>query len=88
MDDARGCGVARTCGQSSGGKRRSDSQLRNALHGYAADAGKERVTAHMRSDVLLAWRACCTGLSGDFAQPYAENVARRSFGCYHCHLAK
>lgn len=66
----------------------SDSQLRNALHGYAADAGKERVTAHMRSDVLPGMARLLHRPVYDFAQPYAENVARRSFGCYHCHLAK
>ncbi len=65
-----------------------DAQMRNALHGYAADAGKERITAHMRSVVLPGMAALLRRPTYDFAAPYAENAARGSFGCYHCHLAQ
>lgn len=66
----------------------ADAQLRNALHGYAADADKQRVTAHMRQEVLPGMARLLHRPVYDFAQPYADNVARGSFGCYHCHLAQ
>jgi hypothetical protein len=65
----------------------SDSQLRNALHGYVADADKQRVAAHMRSDVLPGMAALLRRPVYDFTQPYAYNAARGAFGCYHCHMA-
>ncbi len=65
----------------------SDSQTRNALHGYAADADKQRVTAHMRSDVLPGMAALLHRPAYDFTQPYEYNVERAAFGCYHCHRA-
>lgn len=66
----------------------SDAQARNALHGYAADADKQGVTAHMRSDVLPGMAALLRRPVYDFSQPYAYNVERGAFGCYHCHSAK
>ena len=66
----------------------SDSQLRNALHGYVADADKQRVAAHMRSDVLPGMATLLRRPVYDFTQPYAYNAERGAFGCYHCHMAK
>ncbi len=66
----------------------ADAQLRNAIHGYAADPDKQRVTAHMRQEVLPGMATLLHRPVYDFAQPYADNLARGSFGCYHCHLAK
>ncbi|MEQ1897678.1 MAG: hypothetical protein ABL971_09880 [Vicinamibacterales bacterium] len=64
-----------------------DSRLRNALHGYLADAGNQRVTGHMRGVVLPGMAALLHRPAYNFAQPYDYNVEHSALGCYHCHLA-
>lgn len=64
-----------------------DSRVRNALHGYLADAGNQKVTGHMRGVVLPGMAALLHRPTYDFAQPYDYNVQRSALGCYHCHLA-
>jgi hypothetical protein len=66
----------------------SDSQLRNALHGYLAEGDKQRIAAHMRSDVLPGMARLLRRPAYDFAQSYEYNVERATFGCYHCHMVK
>jgi hypothetical protein len=66
----------------------ADPQLRNALHGYAADPGKQRVAAYMRTDVLPGMAKLLHRPVYDFSQSYAYNNERGAFGCYHCHMAR
>jgi hypothetical protein len=66
----------------------SDSQLRNALHGYSAEEDKQRVATHMRGDVLPGMAKLLKRPAYDFTQSYEYNVQRGSFGCYHCHMVK
>ncbi|MGE3956054.1 MAG: hypothetical protein AB7H96_04990 [Vicinamibacterales bacterium] len=65
----------------------ADSQVRNALHGYASDPGKQAVTAHMRTTVLPGMARLLQRPAYDYTQTYAYNAERRAFGCYHCHTA-
>ena len=64
-----------------------DSRVRNALHGYLADAGNQRVAGHMRGVVLPGMAALLHRPAYNFAQPYDYNVQHSTLGCYHCHLA-
>ena len=64
-----------------------DSGVRNAIHGYLANAGNQRVTGHMRGVVLPGMAALLHRPAYNFAQPYDYNVERSALGCYHCHLA-
>jgi hypothetical protein len=66
----------------------ADPQLRNALHGYAADPEKQRIAARMRTEVLPGMARLLHRPVYDFSQPLAYNVERNAFGCYHCHKAK
>jgi len=66
----------------------SDSQVRNALHGYLAQDHKQRIAAHMRGVVLPGMAALLRRPVYDFAQPYEYNQERAAFGCYHCHMVK
>lgn len=65
----------------------ADSRVRNAIHGYLADADNQRITGHMRGVVLPGMAALLHRPVYDFAQPYDYNVERSALGCYHCHLA-
>jgi hypothetical protein len=64
----------------------SDSQVRNALHGYLAEGDNSAVAAHMRGIVVPGMAALLRRPAYDFAQTYEFNRARAAFGCYHCHL--
>jgi hypothetical protein len=64
----------------------SDSQVRNALHGYLAEGDNSAVAARMRGVVTPGMAALLRRPAYDFAQTYEYNRARAAFGCYHCHL--
>ena len=66
----------------------SDSQVRNALHGYLAEGDNQRRAAHMRGVVLPGMAALLRRPMYDFAQSYEDNRERSAFGCYHCHIVK
>jgi len=63
-----------------------DSQVRNALHGYAAEAENQPIAAHMRGVVLPGMAALLRRPSYDFGRSYEHNQERGAFGCYHCHM--
>lgn len=64
----------------------SDSQMRNALHGYVAQERNMAIAAHMRGVVVPGMAALLRRPAYDFAQTYEYNRARDAFGCYHCHV--
>jgi len=64
----------------------SDSDMRNALHGYLAEEDNLTVAAHMRGVVTPGMAALLRRPVYDFAQTYEYNRRRAAFGCYHCHL--
>jgi hypothetical protein len=64
----------------------SDSDMRNALHGYLAEGDNLAVAAHMRGVVMPGMAALLRRPVYDFAQTYEFNRSRAAFGCYHCHL--
>lgn len=66
----------------------SDSQMRNALHGYEAEGDKQRIATHMRGDVLPGMAKLLRRPAYDFTQSYEYNVERGTFGCYHCHMVQ
>jgi hypothetical protein len=65
----------------------SDSQVRNALHGYLAEGDNLPIAAHMRGVVTPGMAALLRRPVYDFARGYEYNRTRAAFGCYHCHLA-
>jgi hypothetical protein len=65
----------------------SDSQVRNALHGYLAEGDNLAIAAHMRGVVTPGMAALLRRPVYDFAQTYEYNRSRAAFGCYHCHMA-
>jgi hypothetical protein len=64
----------------------SDSQMRNALHGYLAQGDNLAIAAHMRGVVTPGMAALLRRPVYDFAQTYEYNRSRAAFGCYHCHM--
>jgi hypothetical protein len=64
----------------------SDSQMRNALHGYLAEGDNLAIAAHMRRVVTPGMAALLRRPAYDFAQTYEFNRSRAAFGCYHCHM--
>lgn len=64
----------------------SDSQVRNALHGYLAEGHNLAIAAHMRGVVVPGMAALLRRPAYDFARSYQYNRARAAFGCYHCHM--
>jgi hypothetical protein len=64
----------------------SDSQMRNALHGYLAEGDNHAIAAHMRRVVTPGMAALLRRPAYDFAQTYEYNRSRAAFGCYHCHM--
>lgn len=64
----------------------SDSQVRNALHGYLAEGDNLAIAAHMRLVVTPGMAALLRRPAYDFAQTYEYNRSRAAFGCYHCHM--
>jgi hypothetical protein len=63
----------------------SDSQMRNALHGYLAEEDNQAAAAHMRGVVVPGMARLLRRPAYDFAQTYEFNRARAAVGCYHCH---
>lgn len=68
--------------------RGSDSDMRNALHGYLAEEDNQAVAAHMRAVVTPGMAGLLRRPSYDFAQTYEFNRERAAFGCYHCHMVE
>ena len=64
----------------------SDSQVRNALHGYLAEGENQRTAGHMRAVVLPGMAAVLRRPAYDFTRSYEYNRQRGAFGCYHCHV--
>jgi hypothetical protein len=64
----------------------SDSQMRNALHGYVAQERNLAIAAHMRGVVVPGMAALLRRPAYDFARSYEFNRGRDAFGCYHCHV--
>jgi hypothetical protein len=64
----------------------SDSQMRNALHGYVAQERNLAIAARMRGVVVPGMAALLRRPAYDFAKTYEYNRARDAFGCYHCHV--
>jgi hypothetical protein len=64
----------------------TDSQIRNALHGYLAEDGNQSIAAHMRGVVVPGMARLLHRPAYDFTQSYEYNRARAAFGCYHCHM--
>ncbi len=65
----------------------TDSQVRNALHGYLTGEDKQPIAARMRGVVVPGMAKLLHRPAYDFAQTYEYNRARNAFGCYHCHRA-
>ena len=64
----------------------SDSQMRNALHGYVAQERSLAIASRMRGVVVPGMAALLRRPAYDFANTYEYNRARDAFGCYHCHI--
>ena len=62
-----------------------DSQTRNAIYGYLADAGKQNKAAYMREIVMPGMARLLHRPAYDFTKTYNYNRTRFAFGCYHCH---
>jgi hypothetical protein len=65
-----------------------DSQTRNAIYGYVAEAGNQPKAAYMREVVMPGMAKLLHRPVYDFTKPYDYNRTRLAFGCYHCHQMK
>jgi hypothetical protein len=65
-----------------------DTQMRNAIYGYLAEADKQGRAAYMREIVMPGMAALLRRPSYDFAKPYDYNRSHHALGCYHCHRVK
>jgi hypothetical protein len=65
-----------------------DSQTRNAIYGYVAEAGNQPKAAYMREVVMPGMANLLHRPVYDFTKPYDYNRTRLAFGCYHCHRMK
>jgi hypothetical protein len=65
-----------------------DTQMRNAIYGYLAEADKQVRAAYMREVVMPGMAALLRRPSYDFAKPYDYNRSHHALGCYHCHRVK
>ncbi len=65
-----------------------DAQMRNAIYGYVADAGKQTRASYMREVVMPGMARLLRRPAYDFTKPYDENRVHQAFGCYHCHRVK
>jgi hypothetical protein len=63
----------------------SDSEVRNALHGYLAEGDNQAVAAYMRGAVMPGMAKLLRRPAYEFAQTYEYNRSRAAFGCYHSH---
>lgn len=62
-----------------------DSQTRNAIYGYLADASKQGKAAYMREVVMPGMAQLLHRPPYDFTKTYDYNRTRFAIGCYHCH---
>ena len=62
-----------------------DSQMRNAIYGYFAEADKQTKAAYMREVVMPGMARLLHRPAYDFTQSYEYNRTHFAFGCYHCH---
>jgi hypothetical protein len=62
-----------------------DSQMRNAIYGYLADASKQSKAAYMREVVMPGMAQLLHRPAYDFTKTHNYNRTRFAFGCYHCH---
>ncbi len=62
-----------------------NTQMRNAIYGYAAESENQARAAYMREVVMPGMAALLRRPAYDFTKPYNFNRSRLAFGCYHCH---
>ena len=62
-----------------------DSQMRNAIYGYFAQADKQAKAGYMREVVMPGMARLLHRPAYDFTQSYEYNRTHFAFGCYHCH---
>ncbi len=62
-----------------------DSQTRNAIYGYNAEARKQGRAEYMREHVLPGMARLLHRPAYDFTKSYDYNRSQLAFGCYHCH---
>jgi hypothetical protein len=62
-----------------------DSQTRNAIYGYLAEADKQGKAAYMREIVMPGMARLLHRPPYDFTKSFDYNRTRFAFGCYHCH---
>jgi hypothetical protein len=65
--------------------RAMDSQTRNAIYGYIAEAAKQSRAGYMREHVLPGMAKLLHRPPYDFTKSYDYNRSQLAFGCYHCH---
>jgi hypothetical protein len=65
-----------------------DTQMRNAIYGYAAESDNQARAAYMREVVMPGMAAILRRPAYDFTKPYNFNRSRLAFGCYHCHRVR
>jgi hypothetical protein len=62
-----------------------DTQMRNAIYGYAAQSDKQSKATYMREIVMPGMARLLHRPPYDFARTYEYNRTHLAFGCYHCH---
>jgi hypothetical protein len=62
-----------------------DTQMRNAIYGYAAESDNQTRAAYMREVVMPGMARLLHRPAYDFTRTYNYNRSRLAFGCYHCH---
>jgi hypothetical protein len=62
-----------------------DSQMRNAIYGYFAQADNQAKAGYMREIVMPGMARLLHRPAYDFTQSYEYNRTHFAFGCYHCH---
>jgi hypothetical protein len=65
-----------------------DTQMRNAIYGYAAESDNQARAAYMREVVMPGMARLLRRPAYDFTKPYNYNRSRLAFGCYHCHRVR
>ena len=62
-----------------------DTQMRNAIYGYAAQSDKQSKASYMREIVMPGMARLLHRPPYDFTRTYEYNRTHLAFGCYHCH---
>ena len=65
-----------------------DTQMRNAIYGYLAEADKQARASYMREVVMPGMAVLLRRPAYDFTKPYDYNRSHHALGCYHCHRVK